>query len=51
MVMLKLSARDPQAAFPFVTASYVKQVEFSTDADRVVAQVVDELLGTRRGRK
>jgi hypothetical protein len=51
MVMLKLSARDPQAAFPFVTASYVKQVEFSTDAERVVGQVVDELLGTRSGKK
>ena len=51
MVMLKLSAREPQAAFPFVTASYVKQVEFSTDAERVVGQVVDELLGTRRDRK
>ena len=48
MVMLKLSARDPQAALPYVTASYVKQVAFTTDAERVVGQVVDELLGTRK---
>lgn len=51
MVMLKLTARDPQAAFPYLTASYMKHVAFSTDADRVVALVVDELLGSRSGKK
>ncbi len=51
MVMLKLTARDPQAAFPYLTASYMKHVAFSTDADLVVALVVDELLGSRSGKK
>ena len=44
MVYLKLGARDPQAVFPYVTASYLKQVAFSTEVDEVVDQLVGELL-------
>ena len=44
MVILKLGARDPQAFFPFVTATYVKQVAMSTDTEAVVGKVVDALL-------
>lgn len=48
MVYLKLGARDPQAVFPYVTASYLKQVAFSTEVDAVVDQVVGELLAVGR---
>ena len=44
MVFLKLSARDPQAAFPYLSASYLKQVAFTTEVDEVVGQVVGDLL-------
>lgn len=46
MVYLKLGARDPLSVFPYVTASYLKQVAFTTQVDEVVAQVVDDLLAT-----
>jgi hypothetical protein len=44
MVYLKLAVRDPQAVFPYVTASYNHQVAFSTEVDEVVGQIVDKLL-------
>lgn len=44
MVYLKLGARDPKGVFPYVTASYLKQVAFTTQVDEVVTQVVDDLL-------
>jgi len=44
MVYLKLVARDPSAVFPFVTASYLKQVALSTEVDEVVSGVVEDLL-------
>lgn len=44
MVYLKLGARDPSAVFPYVTASYLKQVALSTDVDEVVSGVVADLL-------
>lgn len=44
MVVLKLSARDPQTVFPFVEVTYVKHVAFNTDAEVVVGKVVGELL-------
>ena len=44
MVYLRLSARDPQAVFPFVSASYMKQVAFTTQVDDVINAVVDDLL-------
>jgi hypothetical protein len=44
MVYLKLGARDPSAVFPFVTASYLKQVALSTEVDEVVSGVVEDLL-------
>ncbi|MEZ0217869.1 MAG: hypothetical protein ACAH89_12095 [Rariglobus sp.] len=44
MVYLKLGARDPSAVFPYVTASYLKQVALSTDVDEVVSSVVNDLL-------
>jgi hypothetical protein len=47
MVYLKLSARDPQVMFPYVSASYLKQVAFTTHVDEVVKQVVDDLLAAR----
>jgi len=43
MVFLKLGARDPQAAFPYVWASYQKQVAFTTNVDEVVGQVLGDL--------
>jgi hypothetical protein len=46
MVMLKLSARDPRAAFPYASVTYVKHVAFSTDAEAVVGQVLGELLAS-----
>jgi hypothetical protein len=48
MVTLKLSARDPQAVFPYISATYVKHVAFSTNAEQVVGQVVDALLAKRK---
>jgi hypothetical protein len=47
MVYLKIGARDPQAVFPYVSASYLKQVAFSTQVDDVVAQVVADLLAAK----
>ncbi|MFA6961702.1 MAG: hypothetical protein WC205_13185 [Opitutaceae bacterium] len=47
MVYLKLGARDPQSVFPYVTASYLKQVAFSTDVDAVVGEIVGDLLAAR----
>jgi len=44
MVYLKLGARDPQAVFPYVTASYLKQVAFTTEVDDVIEQVLEKLL-------
>lgn len=44
MVYLKLGARDPKAVFPYVTASYLKQVAFTTQVDEVIGQVVGDLL-------
>jgi hypothetical protein len=44
MVYLQISARDPKAAFPYATSSYLKQVAFTTEVDAVVGQVVDALL-------
>jgi hypothetical protein len=44
MVYLKLGARDPQSVFPYVSASYLKQVAFTTQVDEVVTLVVNELL-------
>jgi hypothetical protein len=44
MVYLKLGARDPSAVFPYVTASYLKQVALGTDVDEVVSGVVNDLL-------
>ena len=48
MVYLKIGARDPQAVFPYVTASYLKQVAFSTRVDEVIGGVVDDLLKAGR---
>lgn len=48
MVYLKIGARDPQAVFPYVTASYLKQVAFTTRVDEVIAGVVDDLLKAGR---
>jgi hypothetical protein len=48
MVVLKLSARDPQSMQPYATASYVKHVAFTSDAEVVVGQVVGELLAAGR---
>jgi hypothetical protein len=46
MVFLKLGARDPQAVFPYVSASYQKQIAFTTNVDEVVGLVLAELLAT-----
>jgi hypothetical protein len=48
MVYLKIGARDPQAVFPYVTASYLKQVAFTTRVDEVISGVVDDLLKAGR---
>ncbi|HEY9248766.1 MAG TPA: hypothetical protein VIO38_06525 [Rariglobus sp.] len=48
MVYLKLGARDPKAVFPYVTASYLKQVAFTTQVDEVIARVVGDLLAAGR---
>lgn len=44
MVYLKLGARDPRGVFPYITASYTKQIAFSTQVDRVIDGVLGELL-------
>ncbi len=44
MVYLRLGARDPEGVFPYVSASYLKQVAFTTQIDEVVSQVVGDLL-------
>lgn len=48
MVFLRISARDPQAVFPYLSASYQKQVAFSTERDVVVAEVIDKLIASGR---
>lgn len=48
MVYLKISARDPQAVFPYLSASYHKQVAFTTRVDEVVDDVVGKLLTAGR---
>lgn len=47
MTYLKISVRDPQKAFPYLSASYQKQVAFSTLVDEVVDEVIAELLAVR----
>ena len=44
MVMLEINARDPKGFYPYVSASFVKHVAITTDAEAVVSQVVGELL-------
>ncbi len=44
MVFLQIGARDPQAVFPYVSASYQDQVAFTTNVDEVVGQVLGDLL-------
>lgn len=44
MVFLKISARAPDQAFPYVSASYQKQIGFSTRIDEVVESVLARLL-------
>lgn len=48
MVSLKLGARDPKAALPYATASYLDYVALKTDVDAVTARVVGELLAAGR---
>ncbi len=48
MVYLKISARDPQTVFPYLSASYQKQVAFTTRVDEVVDAVVGKLLAAGR---
>lgn len=47
MIYLKLSVRDPKAIFPYLSVEYRKHVEFNTDLDAVVAELVDELLAVK----
>jgi hypothetical protein len=44
MVYLKLGVRDPQAVLPYASASYLKQVAFTTQVDEVIKRVLDDLL-------
>lgn len=47
MIYLKLSVRDPKAVFPYLAVEYRKHVEFTTDLDAVVGELVDELLAVK----
>lgn len=47
MTYLRISVRDPQAAFPYRSAFYQKHVAFTTQVDEVVDEVLTELLAVQ----